>query len=298
MALNKLFQEILKGATRQLPKSSSKNMDQGIADFVARARMQDPAFAKKVAQAKLAAQPVEEIVEGVDLPKVVGAGVAALGGYELAQPEDAEAGPLGKAVSGTWKVFKDAMGARSGKVAEEMRKIGQVQPAKSKAHDVLKGAPLRDGVVSGVYQGGGNKRYIHMEDGRIFPTDTKTLGEIVSEYQTKVYDDKFLAMPESAEAGSERWTAMIKSLKRNEKIALPPGLGGTKPTKQHQYEWFMQNREGDIGAENMVDQVMVQSTKTKGYFMWPKGKAEMAEAAGLVKIDKSGWTPYSTKEKK
>jgi hypothetical protein len=247
---------------------------------------------------KIQLNPKQVVTKIGDKYKILGA--AGLTAGAALSPDEAEAGLLGKAVSGTWKLFKDAMGARSGKVAEEMRKIGQKSPAISGAHERLKGAPLKDGIVSGVYQGGGDKRFIHMEDGRIFPVDTKTLGEIVSEWQTKKYADKFRAMPgavSATEQSGAQWDAIMKSYQRNEKIALPASLGGAKPTKQQQYEYFMQNREKDFTAGTMEDQVLVQSTKSKKYWMWPKVYAEPAEAAGLVKIDKTGWTPYKVEKK-
>lgn len=181
-------------------------------------------------------------------------------------------------------------------VERDMKKAGQLKPAVSSASDRLKGMELRGGKISGVYQGIGDSRYIHMEDGRIFPTDKDSLNELCAEFGTQNYVKKFGALPEGTEQGSARWAQILKSYEMNQLKGTPSRIsGGRKPDRIRILEDSLTDRQNMIGSAGLADQVLVQDNKTKKWWLWPRVYAEPAEAAGLVRIDKGKNTLFTNK---
>jgi hypothetical protein len=210
----------------------------------------------------------------------------------MLSPNDSEAANLGlgKQIKGVFKLFKSGMRSKT-PLGDEMRKAGQKGPAESSAHTALKGLKFKDGVVSGVYQGVGDSRYIHLEDGRIFPTNRDTLHDLAAARGTTKSVDKFQAMP-TKEA---QWEHILKSLEMNERNGTPPRAGGAKPARIAILERSLQARYDMLPPEEVADQVLVQSLTNKVWFMWPRAFAEPAEAAGKVRIDRAKHTLSTNK---
>ena len=217
----------------------------------------------------------------------------AVGTGMMLSPEDAEAMPLGKPLKGAWKTFGEAMRSKT-PLGEHMRKAGQKVPAVSKANDRLVGQPLRGSKISGVYQGIGDKRYIHLEDGRVFPTDKKSVHELAAEFGTRAYVNKFAEHAGEAVPGTPKWDQILKSLEMNETRGIPPRAGGSKPKRMDILENSLLDRQGMLQDE-LADQVLVQSEKSKKWWLWPRVYAEPAEAAGLVRIDRAKKTLFTNK---
>lgn len=226
-----------------------------------------------------------------DIYKILGAMGLALGA--TMKPDEAEAFPIGKSL-GKFATFAEAM-VKQPRISKEMTKIGQVQPAKSSANDLLKGMDFQGSKISGVYQGGGKKRYIHLEDGRVFPTDQKSIHSLSAEYGTQKQLNKFETKPLGSMQSPEedtQWGMILKSLQYNEARGVPPRHSFGQGTKEFK-KYIIQNHMNDVKsmtADELADQVFVQSLSSKKYFMWPRKYAEPAEAARLVKI--LDWSPY------
>jgi hypothetical protein len=226
---------------------------------------------------------------------IVGAGgVGALGllAGDALSPNDADAAGLGlgKQIKGVFKLFKTAMRSKTS-LGEEMARAGQKEPGKSKAHDALVGLPFKGSKVSGVYQGVGERRYIHLEDGRIFPANTSTIHDLAAARGTTKSVSKFDSLP-TEEA---RWEHILKSLAMNEARGVPPRAGGAKPLRIAIIENSLSFRNETLSPEEVADQLLVQSTRNNVWFLWPKKFAEPAEAAGLVRIDRAKHTLSTNK---
>ena len=164
-----------------------------------------------------------------------------------------------------------------------MRKAGQLKPAKSSAFDRLQGMPYKGSKISGVYQGAEDRRYIHLEDGRIFPANAATIHDLAAARGTTQSVSKFDSLP-TEEA---RWDHILKSLAMNEQRGVPPRAGGSKPTRMAIIENSLQFRNEALDPEEVADQILVRSNRTNMWFLWPRKFAEPAEAAGLVTIDRA-----------
>ena len=218
---------------------------------------------------------------------------AAVGTGMMLSAEPADAMPLGKPLKGAWKTFGEAMRSKT-PLGEHMRKAGQKVPAVSSSSERLVGQPLRGSKISGVYQGIGDKRYIHLEDGRVFPTDKKSVHELAAEFGTRAYVNKFAGHAGEATPGTPKWDQILKSLEMNETRGIPPRAGGSKPKRIEILENSLLDRQGMLQDE-LADQVLVQSMKSKKWWLWPRVYAEPAEAAGLVRIDRAKKTLFTNK---
>jgi hypothetical protein len=222
---------------------------------------------------------------------VVGAAGLGLVAGDMLSAKDADAMPLGKHIPGVFKTFQQAMRSKTS-LGAEMKKAGQRIPAKSSANERLLGKPLQGSKISGVYQGVGDSRYIHLEDGRVFPTNKESLNELCAEFGTQDYMKAF--QDKSKEA---QWDQILKSYKMNQKRGTPSRTsGGRKPDRIRILEDSLTDRQGMIGNDAKVaDQVLVQDNETKMWWLWPRIYAEPAEAAGLIKIDKAKNTLFTNK---
>ena len=222
--------------------------------------------------------------------KILGAGGLGLAAGSMFSPSDAEAMPLRKPLKGIFKTFAEGMTSET-RLGNEMRKIGQKIPAVSGANDRLVGMPLRGSKISGVYQGADDSRYIHLENGQIFPATKNSLHELAAERGTQQQIQKFGQLDEGA-----RWEQISRSYEMNEAKGIPPRAGGNKPLRVAILEHSLVDRQGMLEGE-IADQVLVQSTKSGKWWLWPRVYAEPAEVAGLVKIDRARRTLFTNKEK-
>jgi hypothetical protein len=137
----------------------------------------------------------------------------------------------------------------------------------------------------------GERRYIHLEDGRIFPANTSTIHDLAAARGTTKSVSKFDSLP-TEEA---RWEHILKSLAMNEARGVPPRAGGAKPLRIAIIENSLSFRNETLSPEEVADQLLVQSTRNNVWFLWPKKFAEPAEAAGLVRIDRAKHTLSTNK---
>jgi hypothetical protein len=225
--------------------------------------------------------------------KIIGLGGMGLVAGDMLSPGDAEAMPLGKPIHAAGKTFAEVMRGKN-QLGDAMRKAGQVKPALSSASDSLKGMPLRGSKISGVYQGVGKRRYIHLENGQIYPTTRDSVHELAAEWGTQKYVQKFGQVEgEARPGGGAKWQQILKSLEMNEQRGVPPRAGGSKPTRMALLEKSLADRQGMLGESEIAAQVLVQSTKSKKWWLWPRVYAEPAEAAGLVRIDRAKNTLFT-----
>lgn len=230
--------------------------------------------------------------------KVIGAaglGTMGLLAGDALSPKDAEAAGFGKQIKGVWDLFKTAMRSKT-RLGNDMRKAGQINPALSSAHKDLVGKVVKGSKISGVYQGQGDHRYVHLEDGRIFPTDRDGVHELAAELGTQDYIQKFgQAEGGAIPGGGAKWDQIFKSYRLNQQWGTPSRSGGRKPDRIRILEDSLTTRQGMLGKDNIADQVLVQDTETKMWWLWPRVYAEPAEAAGLVKIDRAKNTLFTNK---
>lgn len=213
--------------------------------------------------------------------RIAGATGAGAIAKEAADPGEADAS-MGQAFKGLWTNIKSAMRSMS-PVGEKMRKTKSKEPIESSANEVLKGKQFRGSTIKGVYQGIGDERFLHMSDGRIYPMKQKDVHELSAEFGSQKYIEAFKEKPKEAQ-----WQQILNSLDYNRRRSSPPGLGGSKDFRKQLYENYAQNVGGMFeGREKIADQVLVQDIETRRWWLWPKVYAEPAEAAGLVKIDRT-----------
>jgi hypothetical protein len=202
-------------------------------------------------------------------------------------PSEANAFPVGKALQGTWGTFTEAMKKNS--VLKQGLK-GMKNPSESSAHERLVGAPFRDSTISGVYQGLGTKRYIHLDDGRIFPTDAKSVSEIAQEVGTGIYAKEYEGLSKMAK---EKW--IRDRLLRAEKATQ----SGPRLDSSSSYVEGITNvvKKDVLGMTKapLEDQVKVKVLSTGGYKTMYRKLAEDMEKRGLVEIDPSYTLPGGKK---
>ncbi len=149
---------------------------------------------------------------------------------------------------------------------------------------------MQGSTIAGVYQSAGDSRYIHLTDGRIIPTDRDSLHELAAEFGTQKQIRDFVEKNNEA-----KWDQILRSYHFNEERGTPPRAGGAKPSRIHILENSLVDRQQMLGEGNIADQVLVQSVKSKKWWLWPRVYAEPAEAAGLVRIDRAKKTLFTNK---
>lgn len=222
-------------------------------------------------------RPGKTLVKWKDIAGLLGAGGLAAGAV-MGDAEEAEASPLGRRLPGLFKDFVEAMKG-SQRFNKEMKKVGATRPGQSSSADLLKGMPLQGSTIKDVVQGAGDTRFIHLEDGRIFPTTKQSLHNLSAERGRQKYGAKF-----QAEDQEGQMIQALKSLEMNESKAY---TFGSKPSRLAIMQQHLQDVKGMTGAP-LQDQVLVQSKKSKKWFLMPKGYADLLEPLNLIKID-SKW---------
>ena len=191
--------------------------------------------------------------------KILGIG-AALGLGGAIMPDEANAFPIGKI----------------GKIVKDMTKIALKEP--SSAASNLIGKVMQGKVIKAVQKGKGDWRYLLFEDGSGLPV-TKDFLESVSRAQgTKDYMAKFRAAEDA-----EKLEMAKKSLNRH--LAKTTGLSTKRLTET--YSTKHMERLDRLGLEGLEKPNLVGVWSSGRYVKMPKEYAELLEANGLVKIDRS-----------
>lgn len=205
-------------------------------------------------------------------------------------PDEAEAMPLGKVLPGVWKTFSQALRKEGTEVNKKALRTTSNGPIESTTSDILKGQALEGGTISGVYKGLGDKRFIHLEDGRIFPTDKRSVHDLTAEFGTQKYINRFMA----AEGDPIKQQEMaLKSLAANEKWAEGTQVFTGKSGRQSALDYYFLDRSKMLRG-NLSEQDFVQSLRTKKWFMMPRVYTPILEEMGLIKVDRD-WLPKGGK---